>query len=315
MTREYTNEQIKNNNGHVVARVGLSQEEINRLLKEFEGQQYLTSEDHDRLMRKARVSLLATPGFPDDYTQCGHSVASCRTALISLLRVPEQNRRIDEDADPLVQTAEEIEKSAAVRKEGAKIARELLEMKTPSYEDFRDKVTASAHPKDVEQVLLGARATDSEVQLPNGEMLPAIPILPKTLTSKKSCDVLAKVRCVREGAPSALLMICAQPSVPTPLSLEGLIGVEIETTLNSAIVSRRKELVYAQLKGRPIRCRIRVTRSLRSGDSSRTELKLSKILWDSQEEKEVENHFQQLQIDFEREVASEGSMESVNQDC
>ena len=304
MTQEYTNDQIRKNNGQVIARAGLRQHDIDRLLKDFEGQHYLTADDHDRLLRKGRQTLFATPGIPEDYTQCGHSIESCRNTLIALLRVPSQNPGIEENLNPQAQTDEEIKVSSTARKEGAKIARTLLEKKTASYEDFRTSVDSSSYPKEVEEALLGARADDSEVQLPSGEVLPAIKVLPRTLTAKESCTVLAAVRCVREGAPSALLMICETPGIPTPLCLKGLIGKEVETVLTSTIVSRQKLLVYAQLKGRPISCRIRVTRGLRSADTSRTEFKLSKILWDAEQTKQAAEHFRQMDINFGEEVST-----------
>lgn len=299
MSKEYANQQVREDNFEIAGLVKLNAKDIDRLCQTHEALKFVPVDDCAVLIAEGVRLLMDSVGKKTSEVTCGIEADMVRSIMCALLRVPASNMSFLEDSDLKLQTNDEVKAFKAARLDASRIAKKL----TPSngqnvnYEEYIDLISKAVDPRFAQHLLLAAKPGDAPIKTPSGTELPAILPPPKTLTSKSAVTVRLKILCVDEGSFVASVQILTDDSAEHP-ALAGLIGKTLPMEFSAKKPAMRNLLIGMQLIKKSAVCKVTVVRALRSGDAKLTALRLIKCLSNESEQKEVRDELSQIDLDF-----------------
>lgn len=315
MSKEYSNQKVRENNLEVAGRVKLKPEDVDRLCREHEAWKYVPVKVFNVLLAKAETLLLSSVERKSTCFTCGIDTSMVKQVLCVLLRVPAQGADTTKDSDLKLQTDEEVKAFEQARKDACRIGQKLAKPTGPvlTYEDYADLISTATDSKFAEQLLLSAKAGDAPIQTPSGRLLPVIVPPPKTLIAKEAIPVRLKVLCVDEEEHLASVQILKEGGSGCP-ALAGLVGKTLPLEFSAKKAAVRNLLIGMQLVNKSIYCKVTMARALRSVDRKLTMLRFVKCLPDGNQQKEVRDQLAQLEFDFGTEETAVPSAPIDHQD-
>src|SRR5450830_646196 len=170
MSKEYSNQKVRENTLEVAGRVKLNAEHIDHFCHEHESWKYVPVKDFNVLLAEAEKLLLSSVQHKSTHFTCGIDSSVVKQVLCALLRVPAQRPDTAEHPDLKLQTEEEAKAFEQARREAARIGQKLArQMSVPiAYEDYADLISTAKDSKFAEQLLLSAKYGDAPIQTPSG---------------------------------------------------------------------------------------------------------------------------------------------------
>lgn len=299
MSKEYSNQKIREDSCEVSAWVKLDPVDIDSQCRQFNGCKFVPLDDFHVLLSNAARQLMTHGQHQSPYIECGIEFDMVRQVLCALLRVPAPTTDTAATQDLKLQTHEEIKSNKAAQTMAARISKDFFRegATTPTYEAFFDRIAAAPDSKLTQKILLAAVAKDVQMLADTSEPLPMVQPPPKTLNGEKGVRVQLKISCVDESKFIATVQIQKEDK-PTESVLDGLLGKSLPMEFSSTKKEERDLLLGKQLVKRLINCQVTVVRALRKKDSKLTKLKLIEVVSIESQQKEVGVGLSQLALDF-----------------
>lgn len=304
MNREEANELARSGKFEVMAKTGLSPKEVERLCQKLENVEYLLTDDFTTLLAAAIRQLMGVPTPAATKATTGLRAEEARTLLCALLLVPSDAPELTQDPDFTRMTEDEVRAYKAGHEEAtslsAAVSKAVQAKKGKlTYERFHE-IMANAKDQNKEmakEILLGARAGDDQIRLPDGEMLPTITPPPKTLASGKPHTIRIKILCVHDDADLAEVQILREVNQTEP-AIKDLVSRKLNMTFSPRRPATRKWLVGSQLVGKSIQVTVGLVRSLRAADARLNVLSLQKLQVEKSLASEMRAEAEQLELDL-----------------
>lgn len=302
MNKEEANELARSGKFEVMAKTGLPPKEVERLCQKLENVEYVLTDDFTTLLAAAIKQLMGVPTPAATRATTGLRVEEARSLLCALLLVPDNMPELTQDPDFTRMTEDEVRAYKAGHEEaaslGAAVSKAAQAKKGKlTYERFHE-VLANAKGQNKEKakaILLGARAGDDQIRLPDGELLSTITPPPKTLASGKSHTIRIKVLCVHDDADLAEVQILKEVNQTEP-AIEDLVSRKLNMSFSPRRPATRKWLVGSQLVGKSIQITVGLVRSLRAADARMNVLSLQKIQVEKSLAREMRAEAEQLEL-------------------